>query len=129
MRSNTDKYLSLNESINEVQNPHVALNEAQEYASVLESAVLALCEEFGLDPDAVLEMAITVGRAKEFDKKFEGMRRRGTLNKAGDPTSKRGKAIQQQAWREAESAKIYGKGGKVVKGVKLATTHANPYYK
>jgi len=54
-RFDHDTYRSLNESIAKVQNPQAALNEALEYTAALEAALLALCEELGLDPEALME--------------------------------------------------------------------------
>jgi hypothetical protein len=54
-RFDHDTYRSLNESIAHVQNPQAALDEALEYTAALEEVILTLCEELGLDPQAVLE--------------------------------------------------------------------------
>jgi hypothetical protein len=59
-----DTYRSLNASISQVQNPQAALNEALEYTAALEEVLLALCEELGLDPQAVMESALAEGEVK-----------------------------------------------------------------
>ena len=64
-RLDHNTYRSLNESINRVQNPHAALNEALEYTAALEAALLALCEELDLAPDELFEMAQTYDRWRE----------------------------------------------------------------
>jgi hypothetical protein len=64
-RFDHDTYRSLNESISQVQNPQAALNEALEYASFLEGILDTLCEELGLDPQAVMEDIQTAERERE----------------------------------------------------------------
>jgi hypothetical protein len=64
-RFDHDTYRSLNESISQVQNPHAALNEALEYTAALEEVLLALCEELGLDPEALMEDLQTPERERE----------------------------------------------------------------
>jgi hypothetical protein len=64
-RFDHDNYRSLNESISQVQNPQAALNEALEYASFLEGILDNLCEELGLDPQAVMEDIQTAERERE----------------------------------------------------------------
>lgn len=114
MRFNTDTYRSLNESITEVQNPQTALNEARDYAALLESVVVDLCEEFGLDPDAVMEMAMTLPRLHQTNRELGGLYDRETRGdkKAGSEFKKK---LKQQK-TEISSKKRYGVGGKVLKG-------------
>ncbi|NBV89324.1 MAG: hypothetical protein EBR88_07430 [Betaproteobacteria bacterium] len=63
----TRKYLSLNDSIASVQNPHSALNEAVEYANALESVLAFVCEELEITPEDLFEMAQTAERAAGAD--------------------------------------------------------------
>ena len=102
MKSKSDIYLSLNESINEVQNPQIALNEAQEYASVLEDALDFVCEQLEITPEELIEMAMTAGRATEHRKAIAGAKTKAAAIKA-----------QRQRIKERDTNKIYGRGGKV----------------
>lgn len=125
MRFNHDNYRSLNESINEVQNPQRALNEAQDYAALLEGVLVDLCEEFDLDIDAVMEMAQSAARHRESVK--QGNAAYNRLNKARPNIgTHRGNKEYKQAGRdldrvilkrerEEKSNKVFGKGGKVLK--------------
>lgn len=105
MRFNQNTYRSLNESINEVQNPQVALDEARDYAALLEGVLADLCNEFDLDPDAVMEMAQTAARNKELSARERGYEARGQGEKSDEVVTKLN--------RERDSRKyLYSKGGK-----------------
>jgi hypothetical protein len=147
MRTDNDTYRSLNESINGVQNPQVALHEAQEYASVLEAALDFVCEELEITPDELFEMAMTAGRVRQLGGKVnkqaiktaqawraDEKAGRGNPNYThpGDRKSRRPTAIEFSKQHkksekvnarfrdEHESPKVYGMGGKVVANTKYA---------
>jgi len=94
-RLNIEKYSSLNESIANVQNPEAALQEALDYTSALETVILSLCEELDLDPEELVEDAMTMAREREHVKKME-----------------------KQGKKKGSSHKVFGKGGKLIKGIK-----------
>jgi len=129
MRFDNNNFRSLNESINYVQNPHRELAEALEYTATLESVILSICEELEIDPDDLVEMAMTATRDREFGKKFDRIdRKKRKLNPNGHPVIL-GKAIAPYKKLDREEDKIrkrynrewsstkklYGKGGKVLK--------------
>ena len=87
---------------NEEQNPHAALNEAQEYASALEDALNFVCEQLEITPEELIEMAMTTGRATEHRKAIAGAKTKAAARKA-----------QRQRIKERDTNKIYGRGGKV----------------
>ena len=147
MKSRSDIYLSLNESINEVQNPQIALNEAQEYASVLEEALEFVCEELEITPDELFEMAMTAGRVRQLGGKVnkqayktakayradEKAHRKNPKSaypgseKSRRPTAiefnkqhKKSERVNARFRHEHESPKVYGMGGKVVARSKYA---------
>jgi hypothetical protein len=118
MRFNNANYRSLNESINQVQNPHAALNEAREYSAALEEILLALCEELEIDLDSLLEDLQTPEREQEMEK--EGQRLRNKI--ARSKTVRQAENIRkvhnkQQAklFKEKRAKTVYGKGGKPVR--------------
>ena len=124
-RFTTNTYRSLNESIARVQNPQAALDEAMEYAALLEEVLLALCEELGLDPDALLEDVQTFERESESRaerKKLEKERDAGNRKwwtaagrkKAGIARGKITR-IEKRDNKEHFSKQLYGKGGKVIR--------------
>jgi hypothetical protein len=131
MRTDNDTYRSLNESINAVQNPQVALHEAQEYASVLEEALQFVCEELEITPDELMEMAMTAAREKELrgamsaqsqrrQKAYKAMHADGATNiKKKEKAFRRERdadlKLTQRYGTEGMSKRLYGKGGKVVK--------------
>ncbi len=150
-RFNNDTYRSLNESIEQVQNPQAALNEALEYASALEEVLLSLCEELDLDPQALMEDIQTPERKREMrplvrkarkqqaaaQKKAE--RKINRVGRPGEPSSytsqakdkvyakyrdRRADKILAKGWREDSNlTTLYGKGGKVVATRKLVPQH------
>ena len=140
MRFNNTNFRSLNESINEVQNPQWALDEALEYADTLEEVILSICEELETDPDELVEMAMTVARERELSKAIKAQGRktqaaydrdekeilsgkRGPVSSSRDfkKQYKKSQALGARYSKEGTSHKVYGKGGKVLKRVK--TTH------
>jgi hypothetical protein len=127
MRTNHNTYRSLNESINGVQNPQIALHEAQEYASVLETALEFVCEKLEITPDELLEMAQTAQRSKEMNKKEDAayIKHDSALERAfasghGEGSKRIRKIdsdyqkLSNQNAREKSSKKLYGKGGKEI---------------
>ena len=136
MRTDNDTYRSLNESINAVQNPQVALHEAQEYASVLEAALEFVCEKLEITPDELMEMAVTAARAREHNRAIDRADHRAWAytnpnnrqgmwkdGKAKSPAHiKKGKGLEKaydsavkKLDKERASKTLYGRGGKVLK--------------
>jgi len=102
MRFDNNNFRSLNESINYVQNPHRKLDEALEYADTLETVILSICEELEIDPDELVEMAMTDARLRELKKK----------RRAAGYHSRADHKIRSRMEREYYSKNVYGKGGK-----------------
>ena len=86
--------------------------ESAEYTELLESVLLALCEELELDPNKLLEDYQTPERAKQTDRLR--MRARKTAQAAARKYEQ-AKAIEEY---EKESPKTYGSKGRVVKPTK-----------
>jgi len=139
MRFDNTNFRSLNESINYVQNPQWALDEALEYADTLESVILSICEELEIDPDELVEDVMTVSRERELSKKMAdqgrktqaaydrdekervaGKRKWGSNSRAFWKQYARSARLGDRYRKEGKSHKVYGKGGKVMKRVKTA---------
>ena len=101
MRFDNTKFRSLNETITHMNEPQVAVDE---YTELLESVLLALCEELELDPNELLEDWETTER------KNETKRVLAKLPKA----SKAYTAAKNKQSAERGSNKVHGKGGRVV---------------
>lgn len=128
-RFNTNTFRSLNESIARIQNPQAALDEAMEYNELLETVLLALCEELELDPNALLEDIQTPEREAESEKNLRKLSRRAgdwatrlrnqTKGKAARERQVKADAELQSAEdrhrKEQKSKTVYGKGGKPVR--------------
>ena len=135
MRTNHDTFRSLNESINKIQNPQAALDEAMEYTATLEAVLHALCEELDLDPQALLEDLQTPERDYEMHSSIRAKQRAADKHKlkakdTSTPARKRAavahklkakdaaadarKLKAKDAAEKAEPENVYGKGGKVV---------------
>ena len=95
MRFDNTKFRSLNETITHLNEPQVAVDE---YTELLESVLLALCEELELDPNKLLEDYQTPERA-------------ATTRRA----AQQAKTLD---WYERTSPHTYGKGGRLVKKAK-----------
>ena len=95
MRFDNNKFRSLNETISHMNQPQVELDE---YTELLESVLLALCEELELDPDVLLE-------------DFQTPERAATTRRA----VQQAKTMQEY---ERTSPHTYGKGGRIVKKAK-----------
>jgi hypothetical protein len=89
-----------------------AMDESTDYTELLESVLLALCEELELDPNELLEDYQTPERAKQTDRLR--MRARKTAQAAARKYEQ-AKAIEEY---EKESPKTYGSKGRVVKPTK-----------
>ena len=143
-RLTNDKHTSLNESIAYVSSHQRELDEAVEYARALEEVLLALCEELGIDPAALVEdiqtgerenemfykrrslqdkeesagdRAVSVLNSKNKDKKKELNKKWSAAKRALEKHDRRDRV-------EKDSSRLYGKGGKVVK---KGTVDRNPY--
>jgi len=124
-RLNTEKYSSLNESIASVQNPEAALQEALEYSAALETVILSLCEELDLDPQELVEDVMTQERERELSKKMKEANKKTEAKRkqsyAGfDKAYKRSQALGKRYEKEGSSHKVFGKGGKLIKGIKTS---------
>jgi len=127
MRFDNNNFRSLNESINYVQNPHRELDEALEYADTLETVILSICEELEIDPDELVEMAVTAQRDREVDRKLQKINRKMRKIEGGSSVivgkdikpykklEKQGNKLYNRYKREKLSKKLYGRGGKVLK--------------
>ena len=124
MRFNTDKFRSLNETISHIDQPQIPTDE---YTELLESVLLALCEELELDPDVLLEDFQTPERAAEMKTKrkrsqaaqlklkaAERIRSR-KANAKIDKAEYKSEADTEKDRTEKRSDSMYGKGGKVIK--------------
>jgi len=100
------------------------VGEGQEYAEFLEGIIDTLCEELGLDPDALLEDVQTFEREKEtqaerkrLERERDAGRRKNTA--AGDKEERSASAkIRRRdklSDKEYFSKQLYGKGGKVIR--------------
>jgi len=66
MRFDNSKFRSLNETISHIDEPEMILDE---YTELLESVLLALCEELELDPNELVEaMRLTPKRSAVLDR-------------------------------------------------------------
>jgi len=74
---------------------HEQVQETEEYNHLLETVLIQLCEELDLDPDELVEDAMTMAREREHVKKME-----------------------KQGKKKGSSHKVFGKGGKLIKGIK-----------
>lgn len=145
-RFNTDTFRSLNESIARVQNPQAALAEAMEYTAILEEVILSICEELELDPQALVEDALTnsgaavlVKRKKKaedrsdkadsmignqeygVDRVRQGTRKQqAAATRASRSASKNWSKVHDTIRKLANSKTVYtaGKGGKLKKAAK-----------
>ena len=86
--------------------------ESAEYTELLESALLALCEELELDPNELLEDYQTPERADQTD------RLRMRTRKAAQSAARKYEQAKSLAQYEKESPKTYGSKGRVVKPTK-----------
>jgi hypothetical protein len=109
MRFDNANFRSLNETITHIDEPQVSVDE---YTELLESVLLALCEELELDPNELLEDFQTPERAKQTDQLR--MRARKAAQAAARKYEQ-AKAIEEY---EKESPKTYGSKGRVVKPTK-----------
>ena len=137
-RFNTNTFRSLNESIARIQNPQAALDEAMEYTALLETVLLALCEELDLDPNKLFEDIQTPERAEEMGKKERkaGADHDRKLQKAFDRGENEGspkirkidrdyaKIANRDFKEKSDPDRLYGKGGKVVGKYKRGTSGA-----
>jgi len=148
-RFNTDTFRSLNESIARIQNPIAALDEAMEYTSILEAVILDLCEALDLDPQALVEDALTASASEVLAKRKRktdaasdrAMNHPGNLVYAADPnrshvypakrkageaalrrTDKASAKVYREIDKKADSKTVYtaSKGGKLKKAGKGA---------
>jgi len=109
MRFDNANFRSLNETITHIDEPQVSVDE---YTELLESVLLALCEELELDPNELLEDYQTPERADQTD------RLRMRTRKAAEAAAKKYEQAKTLAQYEKESPKTYGSKGRVVKASK-----------
>jgi len=109
MRFDNSKFRSLNETITHMNEPQVSVDE---YTELLESVLLALCDELELDPNELLEDYQTPERADQTD------RLRMRTRKAAEAAAKKYEQAKTLAQYEKESPKTYGSKGRVVKASK-----------
>jgi len=123
-RFNTNTFRSLNESIARIQNPQATLDEAMEYTALLETVLLALCEELELDPNTLLEDIQTFDRKSEtyaevrrLQRERDAARRKNTAE--GDKQERSASAKLRHRYKRNDkehfSKELYAKGGKVVR--------------
>ena len=109
MRFDNANFRSLNETISHIDEPQVLTDE---YTELLESVLLALCEELELDPNELLEDYQTPERADQTD------RLRMRTRKAAEAAARKYEQAKTLAQYEKESPKTYGSKGRVVKASK-----------
>ena len=127
MRFSSKQYRSLNEAINNVQDPQYYTTE--EYTEILEDLVEALCEELELDPNQLLEDFQTPEREQETAgelRRAQGNARRKAkawhpnTNKSYEQEREFDHSVDKltskvsQVAKERRSRKVFGKGGKTV---------------
>jgi len=130
-----------------MENLHEELKAVEDYTSVLEEALVALCEELEIDPQELVEDIMTVGRARqlggavnkqavktrrayEADERNPKRKTYAGHEKSRTKTAKRfqkelkkSKALGRRFDYENESPRVFGMGGKVVpKGARHRTT-------
>jgi hypothetical protein len=99
------------------------VGEGQEYTAALEAALLALCEELNLDPDALLEDVQTFEREREtqgetkklYDKRAAADNRTAAGAKAHRSIDAKLRHRFKRDNKERVSKELYGKGGKVIR--------------
>ena len=107
MRFDNTKFRSLNETISHIDQPQTAVDE---YTELLESVLLALCEELELDPNALLEDFQTRGRYLQVDPKASWTDLKADL----------------KGRKERKSKKIYGMHGRELAPSKAAYFKKHP---
>ncbi len=112
-----NEFRSLNESISHVANPAAALAQAEEYAALLEEALVALCAELEIDPVELMEDAMTPARMDQSRAKLKKLVQARKAAGPGDtPEYRKASAEYKKGRGELRSkTKVYGKGGKVLK--------------
>jgi hypothetical protein len=105
-----------------MDNLHEQMDEIREYNELLETVLLALCEELDLDPQALVEDVMTVARQKEHHKKLNPLYKKNAKIGYNAPEEKKiEKQIEKARYgrggysTEMRSKKLYGRGGKVLK--------------
>ena len=103
---------NLRRSLNKKNKAVAESVESAEYTELLESVLLALCEELELDPNKLLEDYQTPERADQTD------RLRMRTRKAAQAAARKYEQAKTLAQYEKESPKTYGSKGRVVKPTK-----------
>jgi hypothetical protein len=101
-----------------MENLHEQLEAIEDYTSVLEEALVALCEELDIDPQALVEDIMTSARQREHSKALGKMERKVDHYATGPSVARawdKEQSRRAQAQREGKSKKLYGRGGKVLK--------------
>jgi hypothetical protein len=103
-----------------MENLHEQLEAIEDYTSVLEEALVALCAELEIDPVELVEDIMTDERQREHAKRLRSADRRARESeKFGrsdgvDYWTGRQALRAKTARKEQRSTKLYGKGGKVL---------------
>jgi hypothetical protein len=110
-----------------MENLQEQLEAMEDYTSVLEEALVALCAELEIDPVELVEDIQTAARKREMDSKENAAVAKAAAahRKMIYPDTaaqtryrsakKKAVSVMQQNDAEAKSKKLYGVGGKVIK--------------
>ena len=118
---------NMRQSLNKKNKAVAESVESAEYTELLESVLLALCEELALDPNALLEDFQTPAREKAMSAKLSktdtDWQKKVNASYAKhsrlhDRLEKGYHKIKNEIEKEKSSSKVYGKGGKIVKKTK-----------
>ena len=111
---------------------HEQVQETEEYNRFLETVLIQLCEELDLDPDELVEDAMTMAREREHIKKMEKQgkktERAHGRHGAGEKTSafhreySKSQALGKRYEKEMKSRNVYGRGGKRIKAARHSDT-------
>ena len=130
MRFSSKQYRSLNEAINNVQDPQYYTTE--EYTEILEDLVEALCEELDVDPYDLFEDVQTPARGRETRQQLKRLRNTANTKerlwsktapfsnssvKAENELDAAADRVDNKVisnYKERRSKKVFGRGGKIV---------------
>jgi len=98
-----------------MDNLHEQIDEIREYTAALEAVLLSLCEELGLDPQALMEDIQTPERAAELKSKIMKLRTKFAKTGGSQRVADAHRKAEVQRHKEEKSKTVYGKGGKPAK--------------